>query len=424
MSPRIPIGLLAAQSDRRLVELVAEGHERAFEVLVKRYRRQLTRYCRRMGLADSRAEDVLQHAFLQAWLALERGVEVRAPKPWLYRIVHNSAVNVMLGAREEPAELIDGAHADSYESGFESGLVARQTLSDVAALPPMQREAMLMSAVDGRSHEEVADALGITNGAVRGLLYRARSTLRDAAAALIPQPLVGWAAGYATRGAPTAERLAQLSAQGGGAGAGGMLVKTAAMTVTAGVLAAGVAVVPNHGHTARRATAASQPPVIAPVGAATVQSPAPGASQATVVSARRAATSTRSANGGTRLAIGSAPSALISPRHASSTVGRSAPASSAPSPGASSVQHSASSQPSSVGLAASAPPSSSSTPATSPPQAEPATPPPTTVKEESPPGTGGSVPDDGSEESPEVPPPVTKEPETPPKVGEKPKTDN
>jgi hypothetical protein len=108
----------------------------------------------------------------------------------------------------------------------------RQTLSDVAALPPMQREAMLMSAVDGRSHEEVADALGITHGAVRGLLYRARSTLRDAAAALIPQPLVSWAAGYASRGAPTAERLAQLSAQGGGVGAGGMLVRGAAMTVT------------------------------------------------------------------------------------------------------------------------------------------------------------------------------------------------
>ncbi len=37
----------------------------------------------------------------------------------------------------------------------------------------MQRDAILMSAVDGRSHEEVASALGVTDGAVRGLLYRA-----------------------------------------------------------------------------------------------------------------------------------------------------------------------------------------------------------------------------------------------------------
>lgn len=426
MSPRIPIGLLAAQSDRRLVELVAEGHERAFEVLVKRYRRQLMRYCRRMGLTDSRAEDVLQHAFLQAWLALERGVEVRTPKPWLYRIVHNSAVNVMRSAREEPAEIVDGGHADSYESGFESGLAVRQTLSDVAALPPMQREAMLMSAVDGASHEEVADALGISHGAVRGLLYRARSTLRDAAAALIPQPLVSWAAGYATRGAPTAERLAQLSALGEGAGAGGMLVRGAAMTVTAAVLAAGVAVVPHHGHAAPRATGASQPAVVAPVAGAPIQSPGAGASQATVVSARRTATSSPSAGGGTRLAIGSAPTAPTSPRHSSSTVGRSAPApvSSAPAPGSSTGQHSGSSQPSSVGVAASTPSSTPPPPAASPPTAEPAPPPPTTVQEEPPPPGGGSVPDDGSEESHEAHPPGTEEPKPPPKVGEEPKTDN
>ena len=38
----------------------------------------------------------------------------------------------------------------------------REALTDVAALPPMQREAILMSAIDGRSHEEVASALGIS----------------------------------------------------------------------------------------------------------------------------------------------------------------------------------------------------------------------------------------------------------------------
>ena len=52
MSPRISIRLLAAQSDQRLLALVDEGHERAFEALVQRYRRPLLRYCRRMGLSE------------------------------------------------------------------------------------------------------------------------------------------------------------------------------------------------------------------------------------------------------------------------------------------------------------------------------------------------------------------------------------
>jgi hypothetical protein len=53
---------------------------------------------------------------------------------------------------------------------------------------------MLSTALEGRSHDEVADALGLTHGAVRGLIYRARATLRAAAAALTPSPLVHWAA--------------------------------------------------------------------------------------------------------------------------------------------------------------------------------------------------------------------------------------
>ena len=77
MSPKISIRLLGAQSDQRLAALAAAGHERAFETLVHRYRRPLLRYCRRMGLNDARADDVLQQAFLRAWLAFARQTDVR-----------------------------------------------------------------------------------------------------------------------------------------------------------------------------------------------------------------------------------------------------------------------------------------------------------------------------------------------------------
>src|ERR1700704_2525555 len=95
MSPRISIRLLAAQSDQRLSALAGEGHERAFEALVHRYRRPLLRYCRRLRLSDARAEDVLQQAFLQAWLAFARGAEVRDVRAWLYPIVHNVRINAL-----------------------------------------------------------------------------------------------------------------------------------------------------------------------------------------------------------------------------------------------------------------------------------------------------------------------------------------
>jgi RNA polymerase sigma factor (sigma-70 family) len=254
--PRLPL----VESDQRLVALARGGDEHAFETLVRRHRRPLIRYCRRMGLSDARAEDVLQQALLQAWLALERGSDVRAPKAWLYRTVHNTAVNVLRSAREDQGPLDDRAHVDtspSAESAFERRIAVRETLSDVAALPQMQRDAILLTAIDGSSHAEIASALGVTHGAVRGLLYRARTTLRDAAAAVMPQPALLWASGLLGRMAPTACRFAELPAPAGGADFGGVLAKGAALAATAAALAVGTGIVHLKPHEAHRAKAAA-----------------------------------------------------------------------------------------------------------------------------------------------------------------------
>jgi RNA polymerase sigma factor (sigma-70 family) len=250
MSPRISIRLLAAQSDQRLAALAGEGHERAFEALVHRYRRPLLRYCARMRLADARAEDVLQQAFLQVWMAFARGTEVRDVRPWLYRIVHNAAVNTLRGAADGHTELTEAMQAKTAlagESELQRKMAVHEALTDVAALPQMQQQAIFLTAVDGQSHDEVASVLGISEGALRGLLYRARTTLRSAAAALTPPPLLEWAARSADSAGPPAERIAELSAGGGAAGMAGLLLKGTVVAVTAGAVATGATVVNSHG---------------------------------------------------------------------------------------------------------------------------------------------------------------------------------
>ena len=94
MTPILSATLLRTQTDARLVRLARDGHERAFEAIVERYRRPLLRHCRRL-LPESRAEDALQQAFMSAWTALLRGDDVRELKPWLHRIVHNAAWNAL-----------------------------------------------------------------------------------------------------------------------------------------------------------------------------------------------------------------------------------------------------------------------------------------------------------------------------------------
>jgi RNA polymerase sigma factor (sigma-70 family) len=244
MSPWISVRFLQTQSDERLVAAAREGHERAFEALVHRYRRPLLRYCRRLLLPGPRAEDAVQQGLLQAWLALQRGTEVRDVRAWLYRVVHNAAIDALRTSGYDHEQLSDSLEgATAPDSDLERRTAVRQALAGLSALPALQREALLRTAVEGHTHEQVAAALGLSDGAVRGLVYRARATLRGAATAITPPPLVAWIAEAGPRSAPLAERLGGAGAAGGSAGAAGALFKGGAAMLTAGALVAGVATV-------------------------------------------------------------------------------------------------------------------------------------------------------------------------------------
>jgi RNA polymerase sigma factor (sigma-70 family) len=269
MSPAVSVRLLLTQSDARLVAFARAGHERAFEAIVQRYRRPLHNYCRRLLLSDERAEDALQQALLQAWLALRAGTEVGEVKPWLYRIVHNAAVNALRVSGYDYCKLNESlSGADAPQEDLDRRIAVREALAGLAALPEMQREALLRTAVEGRTHEQVARDLGLSENALRGLVYRARSTLRAALGALTPSPFVSWALG-ATRGTPMVERLAELGAGGGSAGLAGVLMKGGAVAVTASMLAGGI--VTGHRHPKANPSAHTSRSTAAPVALASAQ---------------------------------------------------------------------------------------------------------------------------------------------------------
>jgi RNA polymerase sigma factor (sigma-70 family) len=242
--PSPSLTLLRTQSDDRLVALARAGHERAFEAIVERYRRPLLRAARRV-LPEARAEDALQQALIAAWTALGRGDEVRDLRAWLYRIVHNTALNALRVSGYDYEHLEDAlrlADASAGDDELERRAVVRQTLASLAALPERQREALLRTAVSGYSQEEVARDLGISDNAMRQLIHRARVTMRTAVTAVTPLPLVpALAAGG--RGGPVAERIAELIAGAAPAGAAATLAKAGTVAVIAGGAISGPAIV-------------------------------------------------------------------------------------------------------------------------------------------------------------------------------------
>jgi RNA polymerase sigma factor (sigma-70 family) len=245
--------VLSTQSDERLVDLVRAGSESAFETIVERYRRALMRYVSRL-LPPERAEDVVQQAFVKAYEAMQRDGAQLNLRPWLYRIAHNTALNALRdrGLRhDELDERIDGV--ERPDQALERSQDLRDVLVAVQALPERQRDAILLRELEGRSYEEIAVALGVTGGAVRQLLNRARNALRSAAAALTPVPLLTrLASGDSTE--PVAARVADMVGMGA-AGSGAVMAKVCATALVTGVVVGGVAVVPDGGRDNRRGPA-------------------------------------------------------------------------------------------------------------------------------------------------------------------------
>jgi RNA polymerase sigma factor (sigma-70 family) len=230
--------LLRLQSDQRLVRLVRAGSHPAFSEVVHRYRPALVRYTGAI-VGEQRAEDVVQQGLVNAHTALmsdDRPIEL---KPWLYRIVHNAALNVLRGDRDLAA--LDDHESEllvpSAEREAEDRERFRSTLRAVQSLPPAQRNALLLRELEGRSHDEIAVALGVTAGAARQHLMRARASMRAVATAVTPYPVLLKLAALA------ADSSGPLTAGAAASGAGLTLGKLGVGLLAAGAVAGGAGVV-------------------------------------------------------------------------------------------------------------------------------------------------------------------------------------
>ena len=235
--------VLATQTDGRLVDLVRAGYEPAFEAIVDRYRGPLLRYIGRI-LPAERAEDALQQVFVSAYQAILRDRAEIELRPWLYRIAHNTALNGLRdrGLRHEPLpEAVDGVERPDQALERRQGLAS--VLTAVRALPERQRDAILLRELEGRSYQEIAGTLGVTDGAVRQLLNRARTTLRATATALVPQGVVTRLT-WGEPAEPLAARVAEMCGAGAAGGVGALAAKLCTTALVTGAVVGGVAVSP------------------------------------------------------------------------------------------------------------------------------------------------------------------------------------
>jgi RNA polymerase sigma-70 factor, ECF subfamily len=173
------------EQDGDLARRAALGDRDAFGLLVDRHGPSLYRYAARVLGDPALADDCVQETFLAAWRAVAQFRGDSSVRTWLFTIVRHEAQR---RGRRASVELLDLAdvqdqirdlRADPEQQNLDAALRAALDLA-LRALPARQRAAWLLREVEELHYDEIAEVLGTTTTAVRGLLERARTALATA----------------------------------------------------------------------------------------------------------------------------------------------------------------------------------------------------------------------------------------------------
>jgi RNA polymerase sigma-70 factor (ECF subfamily) len=171
--------------DSGLLEAARHGDESSFLALYRRYRTPLFRFAWRLTGSVETAEDVLQECFLALIEGASFDADRGSLRAYLFGIARNLALKRLRLAERESEEVqdteTDVGPLEDLLSAERCEVVARAVL----ALPPFQREALVLFEYEELSLDEIAEVTRIEVGAVKARLHRARETLRRQLAPLI-----------------------------------------------------------------------------------------------------------------------------------------------------------------------------------------------------------------------------------------------
>jgi len=167
--------------DRRLVELVLEGDDAAFEYLFNRYREAIRRlFVARMG-GDRDADDLLQETFIKVYINLARYSAEYTFGQWVYTIARNTFID-FVRRRQDDLPIDDRfaapvSTAPTPEESVINGQRRAQIEHYLDQLEPRYRQLIVMRFFDEYSYEEIAAKLALPLGTVKTRIHRARERM-------------------------------------------------------------------------------------------------------------------------------------------------------------------------------------------------------------------------------------------------------
>lgn len=189
---------MAMERDHELMLRVREGDAASLDELLRHYRRPLTGYFFRLVGDRALAEDLVQETFLRIFQSRHRYRPDARFATYLYRVATNLALNAIRDRRDAPLPPNDGEEREASAPEFripDGSPTAEQRMIEaerqrlireaVEALPPNQRAAVLLHKYQEVDYRQIAEVLGVSESAVKSLLFRAYETLRVRLAPLV-----------------------------------------------------------------------------------------------------------------------------------------------------------------------------------------------------------------------------------------------
>jgi len=171
------IGLMISESE--LIEGCRKNDRASQKALYERYCRKMMVVCLRYSRGTQEAEDVLQEAFVKIFQGLKDFRGDSKLETWMTRIVINTSLNAHR-RKLYLMPMVDVEDADLKEESISlSGVHHQQLIEMIQALPQGCQVVFNLFAIEGYSHKEIGEMLGISEGTSKSQFSRARSLLKE-----------------------------------------------------------------------------------------------------------------------------------------------------------------------------------------------------------------------------------------------------
>lgn len=179
------------KEEERLIRLLRQGDQFAFELLYKKYFPPLAQFLYRYVHSTHIAEDLVHNVFYSLWNNRDKLHDVDSLRPYLYRACRNQAYKYLRKEHETltPLEIMnsyDNSHDHSPDEFLEISELERAVVKAVSDMPERRRQIYLMHRENGLTYREIAEVLDLSVKTVETQIGRSLKYLRDKLAPFLP----------------------------------------------------------------------------------------------------------------------------------------------------------------------------------------------------------------------------------------------